>query len=103
VERQRHAKLDAGELKQLAPEPAGENRVTVTHYGVGNVVYSHDHVEEDSDDQCRCVGVVNGDEVYRLGKPVDHCEDHELAIDVRNPSTKSIATSAQTMNDTSRG
>jgi hypothetical protein len=40
-------------------------------------------VSKDSGNQCHDVGVADGDEVRHLGKPVNHREGHELAIDAR--------------------
>jgi hypothetical protein len=77
--------LDAGQREQLPPKPPGEHWITVAHYGAGHAMEAHYHVEEGPCDGRGGVGVPDQDEVCIHGEAVDDGDDHQFAVDAREP------------------
>jgi hypothetical protein len=84
VEHRRHVEPDAGDREELCPELAGENQVTDDAVA-GDVVEANDGVEEGTGDHHPDVRVRQQNDVGHLREPVDHGEDHQLAVDTRQP------------------
>jgi hypothetical protein len=83
VEGSADPQLNTGETKQLLPEGAGEDRVTVADDGARGAVQLDDVVEEGLCDGHNGVRVAQRNEVGVLEEAVHHHEHHRLAADAR--------------------
>jgi hypothetical protein len=83
VKCRRHVELDADRGEELCLETVGENQIPVADDAAGDAVEANDGVEESVGDHRRGVQVYQWDEVSHLGEPVDHGEDHRVAVDTR--------------------